>query len=181
MPKECDLQVFCCFVSYCMNAQSRVSAEKKDYYDSKLMLHWSYICTSAGCFLGGIFMLCGGFLFTQVSGAVYNAINHNHYNYYNYYNDTYFFFFQGNGTTQLDSTLVYAHVNALDYNTCYSVITIIMILTIDLLLTYYYLLPLISTMVRFNDILFSILFINFMEMFALYDILYSLNELDLLP
>ena len=76
---------------------------------------------------------------------------------------------------------MYAHVNALDYNTCYSVITIIMILTIDLLLTYYYLLPLISTMVRFNDILFSILFINFMEMFALYDILYSLNELDLLP
>ena len=79
MPKECDLQVFCCFVSYCMNAQSRVSAEKKDYYDSKLMLHWSYICTSAGCFLGGIFMLCGGVLLVQLYGVLeYNAINHNH-------------------------------------------------------------------------------------------------------
>ena len=35
-----------------INTQSRLSAEKKDYYDSKLMLHWSYICTFAGCFIG---------------------------------------------------------------------------------------------------------------------------------
>ena len=36
--------------------QSRVSAEKKDYYESKTMLHWSYICTFAGCFLGWVLL-----------------------------------------------------------------------------------------------------------------------------
>ena len=43
-----------CFIVSCINTQSRVSAEKKDYYESKLMLHWSYICTFAGCFLGWV-------------------------------------------------------------------------------------------------------------------------------
>ena len=42
-----------------MHAQSRVSVEKKDYFDSKLMLHWSYICTFAGCLVGWMSSLGG--------------------------------------------------------------------------------------------------------------------------
>ena len=49
-------------------AKSRVSAEKKDYYDSKLMLHWSYICTFAGCFLGWVLLAVG--IFFLVVGAI---------------------------------------------------------------------------------------------------------------
>ena len=56
---SCDISAYVCsrFIPFCMIAQSRVSAEKKDYYDSKLMLHWSYICTFAGCFIGGMALL----------------------------------------------------------------------------------------------------------------------------
>ena len=45
-----------------------MSAEKKDYYESKLMLHWSYICTLAGCFIGGV-VLVGIIIVIIFSGA----------------------------------------------------------------------------------------------------------------
>ena len=70
---SCDISAYVCsrFIPFCMNAQSRVSAEKKDYYDSKLMLHWSYICTFAGCFIGGMVLL--GVILTIVMPIVIAA------------------------------------------------------------------------------------------------------------
>ena len=60
--------VICHIPAMLFAAKSRLSAEKKDYYDSKLMLHWSYICTFAGCFLGWVLLaVC---IFFLVVGAI---------------------------------------------------------------------------------------------------------------
>ena len=52
-----------------MHARSDVSVENKDYFDSKLMLHWSYICTYAGCLVGGMSSLGAIFLLVQLAGV----------------------------------------------------------------------------------------------------------------
>ncbi|MDA8002429.1 MAG: hypothetical protein MPL62_14215 [Alphaproteobacteria bacterium] len=50
-----------------------MSAEKKDYYESKLMLHWSYICTFAGCFIGGV-VLAGIIILIILSAVIPAAV-----------------------------------------------------------------------------------------------------------
>ena len=47
---------------------------KKDYFDSKLMLHWSYICTFAGCLVGGMSLL-GGAIILLVQSAGFAEAN----------------------------------------------------------------------------------------------------------
>ena len=51
--------------------------EKKDYYDSKLMLHWSYICTFAGCFLGGMVFLA--FILSMMAVTVGFTVQSNYH------------------------------------------------------------------------------------------------------
>ena len=60
----------------CTYPQSRVSVEK-DYYDSKLMLHWSDICTFAGCFHRGMVFLA--FILSMMAVTVGFAVQSNYH------------------------------------------------------------------------------------------------------